>query len=324
MERRRFLGLLGGGAGALATGVAVDNVFLGYETLGTNLKKQDLAETTRERFFFGPRRSEVNGVQVELEGPWLRVGDEPETYRYPELTAADAAAVDRSHGLGGLVAEGVPTVRDVRGSSRFEFHDYASFFRRVGAGDADAAAVELLRGVGGVDPSRVRAFTGASPASPEAVVEGLVDGFRTHASYDYERYAAGSVTYNVLFGVTDLRDSLEHPVDFEAMLGREDAVGMFCDEFTRRAAEALHAVPAREQRVPVFAGAVVDVRHRHVFSAVGSVLREDGEVVVPITFLDYTHTTMYDDLHARGLLGEGLDAYDRRHRADVVYWHARI
>lgn len=325
MKRRRLLKLLGGGAGALASAVAVDNVFLGYEALGTNLQKQDLGAMVRETFFFGPRPSVANGVPVELEGEWLRIGpDDPDAYRYPNLTDDDAAAVDSRYGLGGLVAEGVPTVADLRTSVRFEFHDPRSFFERVRSGDSDAAAVELLRGVGGVDPSLLRTFADAAPDRPEAVVDGLVDGFRERASYDYERYAAGAVTYNLLFGVTDLRDSMAHPVGFEALLESEGSVGLFCDEFTRRAAEALHAVPAADQRAPVFAGAVVDVRHRHVFSTVGSVLREDGDVVVPVTFLDFTHSTMYDDLQARGLLGEGLDAYDRRHRADVIYWHDGI
>lgn len=324
MERRRFLKLFGGGVAGLSAAKAVDNVLLGYEALGTNLRKQDLEARLGETFFFGPRPAVVDGTAVELEGRRLSVGAEPATYRYTELSASAAAGIDREHDLDGLVAVGVPAVADVYADPAFEFHGYRSFFDRVAAGESVPEAVTLLRGAVGADRDVVETFAGVGPERPSALAEGLVAGFRAHASYDYERYAAGSITFNVLFGVTDLRDALEHPVDFDALLASDGAVGMFCDEFARRAAEAFHAVPAAEQRAPVFAGSVVDTRHRHVYTVLASVLREDGQLVVPATFLDYTHTTLYDDLHLRGALGEGLDAYGRRHRADVVYWHDGI
>jgi hypothetical protein len=84
-------------------------------------------------------------------------------------------------------------------------------------------------------------------------------------------------------------------------------------------------------------GAVVtDARHKHVYTGLATVVREDeggadggeggdenaaGDLVVPMTFLDYMHSTQYDDLHLRGVLGEGVNAYDRRHRTDDVYWN---
>lgn len=324
MERRRLLKLLGGGVGTLATAAAVNNVFLGYEALGTNLRKQDLGARLGETFFFGPRPTVVDGTSVELEGAKLRVGADETTYRYPELPEAKAVAVDREHDLGGLVAVGAPALGAVHAGPTFEFHGHGAFFERVAGGDSVPAAVELLRGVPGADPGRVETFASADPARPSDLAEGLVAGFREHASYDYGRYAAGAVTFNVLFGLVDLRESMEHATDFEAMLTSDGAVGLFCDEFARRAAEAFHAAPAAEQRAPVVAGSVADTRHRHVFTALASVLREDGELVVPVTFLDYTHATLYDDLNLRGALGEGLDAYNRRHRADVVYWHEGI
>lgn len=324
MERRRLLKLLGGGLGTLSAAVAVDNVFLGYEALGTNLRKQDLGARLGETFFYGPRPADVDGTPVELEGPELRVGAAPETYRYPQLSAAEAAEVDRERDLGGLVADGAPALADVRADPTFEFHDPAAFFDRVADGESVPAAVELLRGVAGADPDRVAPFASAAPARPSELAAGLAEGFREHASYDYERYAAGAVTFNVLFGHVDLRESMAHPTDYEALLDSDGDVGLFCDEFARRAAEAFHAVPAAEQRAPVVAGSVVDARHRHVFTVLASVLREGGAPVVPATFLDYTHATMYDDLNLRGALGEGLGAYDRRHRADVVYWHEGI
>lgn len=324
MERRRLLKLLGGGAGVLSAAVAVDNVFLGYEALGTNLRKQDLGARFGETFFYGPRPAVVDGIPVELEGATLRVGAEPTTYRYPELTDAEAVEVDREYDLGGLVARGAPALADVRTGPTFEFHDYEAFFDRVAGGEPVPAAVELLRGVRGADPDRVETFASADPARPSDLAEGLAAGFREHASYDYGRYAAGVVTYNVLFDLVDLRESMAHATDFEALLTHDGALGLFCDEFVRRAAEAFHAVPAVDQRAAVVAGSVADTRHRHVFTVLASIIREDGELVIPATFLDYTYATMSDDLNLRGAFGEGLDAYNRHHRADVVYWHEGI
>jgi hypothetical protein len=46
--------------------------------------------------------------------------------------------------------------------------------------------------------------------------------------------------------------------------------------------------------------------------------------VVPIAFLDYTHSTLYDDLNLRGVMGEGLEAYNSRHRArELTWWQHR-
>lgn len=39
-----------------------------------------------------------------------------------------------------------------------------------------------------------------------------------------------------------------------------------------------------------------------------------------MTFIDYTHTTLYDDFNLTSLMGEGFDAYNDRHRADEMFW----
>jgi hypothetical protein len=49
-------------------------------------------------------------------------------------------------------------------------------------------------------------------------------------------------------------------------------------------------------------------------------IRVGGELRFPMTFVDYTHTTLYDDVGLTGVLGEGLAAYDDGHRADEIYW----
>jgi hypothetical protein len=167
----------------------------------------------------------------------------------------------------------------------------------------------------------VEEVVAAPPTRPRAIAEGLVGGFREHASYDVPRYLAGSVEDNVLFGAADLREFFESPVDFEAVADGE-TTGLFCYELVYRSIEAFHATHPADQRVPVAGTVVFDDRHKHVYTGLASVVREGGDLVVPMTFLDYTHSTLYDDLALGGVLGEGLEAYNRRHRATAVYWSA--
>ena len=95
---------------------------------------------------------------------------------------------------------------------------------------------------------------------------------------------------------------------------------MFCWEFTHRSIEALQAVPAHHQTVPTSGWAIYDRRHWHIYTAIGSVYRSGDEVVIPITFVDYARSTRNNDLHIRWLFGEGIDAYNSRHRATQTFW----
>lgn len=343
MRRRRalkLLGIAGVGAGAAR---AVDNVLLGYGGVtGTNLREQDLEPLLTANV--EPRRWSyaADGGRLSLDGGTLAVaGPGGETALDVPTASPDAAAdADGLHDLPGTPAAEV--VADLgaidAGDARFTFHDPAGFFDRVTADRARHRpyTVDALRGAGirAVDPATVREFADADPADPRAVVEGLVGGFRRHAYYDVPRYTAGAIKYNVLFGAYDPRQHFEEPVDFESLLASDDETGMFCNEFTDRSLEALHAVPAPAQSVPVAGLSVADWRHKHVYTGITSVLRRPGggrgaagaendgrDLEVATTFVDYTHTTLYDDFHARGLLGEGLDAYNRRHRADSVSWN---
>lgn len=322
VDRRRALKYLGGGLTAIAAGKAVDNVLLGYELLGTNLREQDLAGLVGGAFFRGVRRTDVGDHRVLLWDDTLRIQRGPRVVvatEFPTVTDGAAARFDEEYGLDGYVAIGVPVLDALHRNVRFEFSTSDPFFERIREGAAVPEAVELLRSHASVSPEIVGRFTGAEPARPQAVVEGLVDGFREHAHYDLERYAAGSIQDNVIFGAIDLRAALGGAVDYESLMATE-GTGMFCNEFANRSVEALHAVRAREQSTPVFAGTVRDRRHKHVYTAIGSVLREGDGYVVPMTFVDYTHTTLYDDLNLRGALGEGLEAYNRRHMATGISW----
>ena len=99
---------------------------------------------------------------------------------------------------------------------------------------------------------------------------------------------------------------------------------MFCQELTHRSIEAFHAPSVLAQSPPVASVIAFDPRPRHNYTAVASVPRRDGELVAPIAFLDYTHSTLYDDLNLRGVLGEGLEAYNSRHRArELAWWQDR-
>lgn len=327
LDRRRTLKLLAAGAGSVAAGKAIDNVLLGYGVLaGTNLVDQDLATLARNGFLDGRATAATAGDhRLVLDGGTLTVetasGTERASLTLAEATPADAREVDEDLGLAGApVEQAVTDLRDVRaGAVSFQFANYGPFFERVRDAEARPFTVGLARGESsGADRAVVAAFTGADPTDPEAVVEGLAAGFREYSGYDLERYVAGSVQDNVVFGLADLRQYFESEVDFRTVM--EADVGMFCYEFTNRSIEALHAVEAVEQRPPVVAGSVLDRRHKHMYTAVASAIREDGDLVVPVTFVDYTHSTLYDDLNLRGVMGEGVEAYDERHRATKIYW----
>ncbi|WP_257297806.1 hypothetical protein [Haloarchaeobius sp. FL176] len=333
VTRRRALTALGT-VGFAGSAKALDNVVVGYGILeGTNLRDQDLATVAGQRLH--PRRTwtSVQGNELVFADrtAFLSGDGVDETLDLATATSADARALDDELGfelfeplvaaddtLARMVDEDPAAVDGLR----FEFSTYEPFFERVRDGDARPGAVAWLREnrYTDVEPATVEAFAGADPREPKAVVDGLVGAFRGHTSYDIPRYAAGSVEDNVLLGSVDLRQHFESPTAFEALEDGRNS-GLFCYEFVYRSVEALHSVSAYEQTTPVFGGRVHDERHKHAFTAIGSVLREDDQLVIPMTFVDYTHSTLYDDLALRGVMGRGLEAYNDRHRATDIYWN---
>ncbi|MFH5798994.1 hypothetical protein [Haladaptatus sp. CMAA 1911] len=325
LTRRQVLSVLGGGGVALGGGKAVDNVLIGYGVLvGTNLHDQDLGTLARAEFGPTPFETVVSNTRIRLGGGRIeaRRGDERRSVSC-SASSATAATVDDELGLEDRPVEQLVTdlAAIERGEFRFEFMDYEPFFDLVRAAERRPFTVEALRGnrFQHVDPATIASFSGADPDHPKAVLEGLVSGFRDKTYYDIPRYAAGSVEDNVLLGAADLRKYFETPTEYEAIESGVTA-GMFCYEFTWRSIEALYSVPAHRQRTPVLGAMIHDARHKHMYTGVASIVRRDGELVVPMTFVDYTHSTLYDDLHLRWLLGEGLEAYDERHRATEIYW----
>lgn len=328
VSRRQFLLGTGATVGAVGGGRAAYNTMLGYGEFGygTNLVDQDLEPllTDHLRLTYDETFEDVrvwladDGVGLATDGSmrFVEFDDSSDSDANSAVATLDAD-FDLDGRLSGLYSVGTALNDD---EFAFEFHQPAAFFDRVTDADASPDAVAALRGGYDrtVEPATVERFAGADPTDPPAVIEGLVDGFREHSSYDVPRYLAGSIEDNVIFGVTDLRRHFTSPVDFESLLDA-GGTGMFCWEYVFRSMEALHAVPPWAQTVPVATFYVSDRRHKHAFTGVASAIYDDG-LRFPITFVDYTYATLYDDFRLRWLLGEGLAAYDSRHRADEIYW----
>ncbi|MFW6153392.1 MAG: hypothetical protein ACOC42_03435 [Halobacteriota archaeon] len=326
LTRRRLLtgGLAGlaGVAGAKAT----YNVALGYDSLtGTNLTRQELDPLVAAGL--GPSDGHLGVVSdrdVRFADGHLVVdanGGDVHVVAIDASGVAEARSIDRELGLdgdplAGLVSDLVAIEAD---DVTFEYHSYPAFFDRADELEGRPLAVQALRQFRAATPRTVEAFAGVNPRDTPALVEALAAGFRAHTSYDVSRYLAGSVEDNVILGAVDLRRYFESPTDFASIMAGDNK-GLFCYELVFRSIEAMHAVPAPAQTVPVFAGYVRNRRHKHAFTVVASIGRAGDDVVVPVTFLDYTRSTLYDDLGLRWLLGEGLDAYTTRQRATDIYW----
>jgi hypothetical protein len=325
VSRRRFLA----GAGGTLTGVAavraVDNVLLGYGELGygTNLLEQELRPLVTENLGLG-YDEQVSGTRLRLAEGTLEVSAGDGEHRFALDADARAAVgdLDAELGLSGRLGALYADASDVSaGGYEMAFSQPGAFFERVAAAEPRPDLVGAMRGWTDrlVDPDVVEEFADAPPGEPAALVDALVGAFREHATYDVTRYVAGSIQDNVIFGAAELRSQLSGPVTFEAMLENDDT-GLFCYELAVRSMEALHAVAPWHQQTPVATVYVRDARHKHVYTGIASAIREDGDLVVPMTFVDYTHSTLYDDLGATPVMGRGLAAYDDRHRATEMYW----
>lgn len=307
--------LLRGGltaAASVGAGRALHNTVIGYGQfgLGKNLRTQDLASIAVERLTL-PRHfaTTIDGDDVAIrrgsiryrrDGDWHPVdGDAPAPV---ETFAADVAAI-----------------RD--GDVTFTFHDPDAFFDRLRDERPRPPVVALLRARAPTpaDPDRVASVTDVDPTDGEGLVRGLTEAFRDHSYYDVPRYVAGSVQDNLLFGSMNLRAPFRPTVSFEALDDADDAIGLFCTEYVRLVNRAIVSVPASEQTPPLVGLTVRNRRHKHVFNAVASAIHADG-LEIPMTFVDYTYSTLYDDFKLTGVLGEGLNAYGTRHRADRIQW----
>jgi hypothetical protein len=325
VSRRRFLAGAGGTLTGIAAVRAVDNVLLGYGELGhgTNLIEQELRPLVTEHLEL-EYDERVAGTRLRLADGALVVptADGERRLGLGDDESGAAADLGADLGLSGRLEALYADASELSaGEDEMALSQPEAFFERVGAAEPRPDVVAAMRGQTdrAVDPDLVERFAGVPPTRPAALVDALVGAFREHASYDVTRYVAGSIQDNVIFGAANLRGQFDGPVAFEAML-ESDETGLFCYELTVRSMEALHAVAPWAQRTPVATAYVRDARHKHVYTGLVSAIREDGDLVLPMTFVDYTHSTLYDDLEVTPLMGRGLAAYDDRHRATHVYW----
>jgi len=322
LERRDFLKLLGVGGVGVGSYKAVDNVLLGY---GTNLKNQDLSKLASDGLSVASDYSVgVNGYTVAVDGWDVAVKDGGENLGslfYLTASPEDAAVLDLLYDLDGAVEEIItdaPRIED--GEYTFEFHTFEDFFERLSSAETRPFTTDLLRGFGSADREDIAEFADAEPEEPKRILEEMESSFVEKSSYDLPRYIAGSITDNIFFKRIRLRPYFEGDVGYEA-LNSDSPTRMFCYEYVYRSIEALHAMPAHRQEYPVVGFGVHDSRHKHYYTGVASVVEEGGKLVIPVTFVDYTRTTLYQDLRLSGILGSSLNAYDSDHRATRIDWN---
>lgn len=326
LSRRQLLGGLTTGGLAIGSGMAVNNVALGYGIIsGTNLLEQDVASLAASGFRSYPFTIRVADTEITHIPDELIVRDLTDPTDAVQLqiepgvrdTARD---IDDEHSLDGILTELATDILAItNGNYSFEFYTITEFFAELSDAQTRGYSTHAVRGLPSADPRLVHEFTDEPPSDTQATITGLVTGFREHTHYDLPRYAAGSIQDNVIFGVKNLRAPFETTTGYETLLG-DESIGLFCYDFTDRSIEALHAVPAFHQSIPVVGARVRDARHKHVYTGVASLIREGDKLKVPMTFVDYTHTTIYDDFRLRRVLGEGLNAYNARHRSTLIQW----
>lgn len=324
--RRRLLKLVGGGAFGLSV-ARVGYELTGFGTVtGTNVTEQHLGAIARRRL--DPSGFEVTRSDLHLafdgESLHLRTEDDhlttiPLVDAEPSVAARRGAEYDLGESLRRLAAD-LDALR--AGDVAVEVSGYDAFFDRLRSSQSRTLTVAALRGPGfrRPDPEVLRQFAGCDPSDPRALVTGLAEGFSEQTHFDLSRYVAGNVQDHLLFDAVRLRSHLDEPTTFAAI--RDGQTGLYCWEYVLRSLEAFHAFAPHHQSTPVFGAIVRDRRHNHVFTGLASVVREGDVVCIPMTLLDYSHSTMYDNYRLRGVFGRGIDAYDQRHRvSDIRYWN---
>lgn len=320
-SRRRFLGGIAD-LGALRIGYELT----GFGTVtGTNVTEQAVDEHAVERLEptpfdlrFGDHRLVFDGESVDVR---TDTGDRRTTV--PIVDSAPEAVDVRDLGddlveslrtfaadLDAIAGGAVPV--DVVGTDRF--------FDSARHATPRPLTVAALRGTDYRQPelAALRQFTGVDPRDTAMLVSGLADGFAENTHFDVPRYLVGNVQEHLLFETVQLRRSLEGPETFEGLSAGD--VGLYCWEYTLRSVEAFHAVAPQRQSIPVFCGIVRDRRHNHMYTALATVLHESGSRRLLLTFVDYSHATMYENLGLQFALGTGIDAYDKRHRVSEIYY----
>jgi hypothetical protein len=319
--RRRLLGSI---VGVSALRVGYELVGFGTVT-GTNVTEQPVGEYARESLEPTPFDLSFENHRLVFDGRSVDVrtdtGDR--RTRVPIVDTAPEAVDVRGVGAGlrrelrtlaadlaAITAGAVPV--DAVGTDQF--------FERARNATPRPLTVAALRGTGFRQPDleAIERFAGVDPHDTAALVGGLADGFGEHTHFDVSRYLAGNVQEHLLFESVGIRQSLEGPETFEGLSAGD--VGLYCWEYTLRSIEAFHAVSPPRQSIPVFCGTVRDRRHNHMYTALATVVHEGGTRRLLLTFVDYSHAAMYENVGLQFVLGAGVDAYDERHRVSDLYY----
>lgn len=328
LDRRRAMKFLGGATIGAGSAKAIDNLFLGFGVLtGTNLLEQPVGALARAHLRPSRFTLERSGHRLVFDGERVTLGNQNgervDAFPIADVGPERATAIDAEYGLDGdPLTELATDLAAIDGDAyTFEFGSYPAFFDRISGATARPITVAALRGIGFRRPSpeTVRRFTDVDPADPGALVAGLAAGFREHTRYDLRRFGVRSIQQHALFGAVNLDRHFRSSTDYEAIQDGRPS-GMLCWDLTDRSIEAFHAVAPPRQAVPVLGAKVIDARHGHVYTGLASAIREPDGLTLPMTFLDYRNATIIDDLSLQGVFGEGIDAYDRRHRASSIAW----
>jgi hypothetical protein len=327
--RRAWLKRAGAATLGVSAAVTTNNVAVGYGVVtGTNITEQSIGDIASDPFLESVRRVPIPGGRLRIDHAGERLvvyGEDGADGR--RLALADTTpgqAREAAAAVGADPATVERAVTDVlalrAGEVRWKPVQFDAFRETVSKGEPRPAVTGLMRArYNDAAPETVADFTGVPATDPVATAHALAEGFRETTYYDIPRYLAGAIQFNVLMNTVELRPYLRSDTSFEA-LAEGRTRGMFCQELTHRSIEAFHAPNVYAQSPSVASVVAYDPRHRHNYTALASFTRRDGDLVAPIAFLDYTHSTLYDDLGLRGVLGEGLEAYNSRHRAKELTW----
>ncbi|MFB6283990.1 MAG: hypothetical protein ABEK59_08685 [Halobacteria archaeon] len=325
MDRRKFLKLSGATGYLSLTAVVwykiLDNIHFGY---GKNVTNQDVSSKVEENLTpASVHKGRMDGYDVKTDHDLIsfsKKDNQIDTVNVGDRTVNEQS--ERIDATVGSQLDLLPVHLDRIRSGEFEVKPMSmdSFFRYTEKNNSNHYATGVLRNKSHVDKKpQITEFSGAQPSDPENFLYSLSDSFQENATYDVHRYVAGSITYHVLMNKYDVRDLLEHDVDYEALNDNEQTA-MFCYEFTNRSIEGLHSASPRKQDPPVFAGSVSDRRHKHVYTVVASLVTDGRDVEIPLTFVDYTYKTLYDGVGMDDLLGKDINGYDDHHRITDIYW----
>lgn len=322
VNRRNALKYLGGGI-LTASAARIGYEVTGYGTVsGTNLTEQDLEPLALENLRATPFELPVQDGQLRFDGEMLAYDSGGQTrtaVAVQETTPDGAADAGEEFGVAAPFRELTADIDALSaGDVRFEFSSNDAFFERVEAATPRPFTVAALRGdmFGDPDPETLQEFAGSGPENTAGLVDGLATGFRENAHFDVERWIVFNVEDHVLGNTIPIKEYVSEPTGFEELV--EGSTGLYCWEYARRSLAALHAAQPHTQSPPVFGAVVTDDRHNHMFTGFASAIRDGEDLVLPMTFVDYSHSTMYDSYGLRWALGSGVDAYSTQHRATAI------